>query len=115
MRKNINSQLARRSLAFIGALVALSTAAVPLLADPPTGETPILLSPGTFGGGSFECGAMCGSQWKVVGYCSGSQTCCGYIYCNSGISQNICCNQGTTCNYLRGAEPPAAAQCLVND
>ena len=61
-------------------------------------EEPVrLVSDGTALPGSgdpFGCGAWCGDDYIVVGYCFEPQQCCGYIICSSGSSQLTCCNPG---------------------
>lgn len=93
---------------------ALSLAALAVAST--TSEQPVVLTaesvPPPGSGAQFSCGAFCDGVWHHVAYCYEPQTCCGYIYCSSGVSQNICCPSGTTCNYDLGQEPPAAARCI---
>lgn len=61
----------------------------------------------------FTCGAYCDGVWKVVNTCYGNQTCCGYIYCSSGVMQGTCCNTGQHCSW-DGTGTPGAIYC-IND
>lgn len=62
---------------------------------------------------AFSCSVQCGDNWVSAGECTGSQTCCGYVYCSTGVSQIQCCNVGTHCNW-NGVGRPPAMQCLPN-
>lgn len=61
----------------------------------------------------FSCGAYCDGIWKHVNTCYGNQTCCGYIYCSSGVSQGTCCNTGQHCSW-NGTGKPGAIYCINN-
>lgn len=61
----------------------------------------------------FSCGAYCDGVWKHVNTCYGNQTCCGYIYCSSGVSQGTCCNTGQHCSW-NGTGKPGAIYCINN-
>ena len=61
-----------------------------------------------------DCGFMCGETWYHVIYCTSTQTCCGWVDCDTGNSQGTCCNPGTTCDPGLDSDPPSQPICVVN-
>lgn len=101
----------------VGVLAAvLGCATIAMASDPidPT-ELPEELTAETFPGGEqqpFWCGTVCGQYYIRVKKCWTPQTCCGYLYCSTGVSQSTCCNPGTTCSW-DGNGPPGSIHCIA--